>query len=253
MKKYFVAALVAVMSFVSLAPAMARENEGRKDEVKAKIEIKTELRKEIKEERKDLKERIKELSEALRFAPRALNLTGKLVSVSNVGASSTEITVNISRVFPHRPKNMPSSTVSFPQASTTITLKITDKTLLIKTFGGKMTVGDLTVGDELSLVVKFNQDGSLDVRVVKDNSLHVLREKKGVIDSISTGTLSFVLKQEERTLTVNTNSSTKFRFKDSTSTSFTDLKVGDKVVITGIVNTNTNIVLANSVTIKKRQ
>ena len=257
MKKFFISSLVAVMSLVSMVPALAHENEGRKDEIKAKIEVKTELRKEIKEERKDIKERIKEFAESLRFAPRALSLAGKLVSVNSTSTSSTEITVNITKVYPNKPKNMPSSTLSYPQASTTVTLKITDKTHLIRSWGGRMKISEMSVGDELRLMVKFNADGSMDLREVKDNSLHILKNKKGIIESINATLMSFVLKQDNRSLTVKTGAETRFKIDSDTSTttsnastSFANLQVGAKVKVNGIINTNLNVVNADSVIIK---
>ncbi len=264
MKKYLVLSLVAVMSFVSLAPALAHENEGknksngnkvaveiRKELNKEVKEERKELRKEIKEEKKEVKDEIKELEQALRFAPKALTFVGTLVSVNTTSTSSTEITINVAKVLPNRPKRMSSSTISYPESGKNITFKITGKTLLIKSYGGKMTVSEMSVGDELRIVGKFSKDGSLDVRVIKDNSLHSLRSKKGVVESIGTSTLSFVLKQDNRTLIVKTDATTKFSMRGNTSTSFDSLKVGSKVTVSGFVNTNTKTVIAHSVTINK--
>jgi len=257
MKNYLILSLVAVMSLVSLSPALANENKenkgnkGKNAEVRANVEIKKELKLEIKEERKGLKDKIKELTHALRFAPRAVNLTGKLVSVNNVSTSSAEITVNIARVSPNKPKNMPSSTLTYPQASTTITLKITDKTSLIKAWGGRMKISEMSAEDQLHMVVKFNADGSLDLRVLRDNSLHILRNKKGIVESINASITSFILKQNKRNLTVKTDANTKFQLRGNTSTSFADIKVGDKVTVSGIINTNLNTVNAVLIIIKK--
>ncbi len=259
MRKYFILSLVAVMSLVSLAPALATENEGRKGKGKEVAEMKKELRKEIKEEKKEMKEekkeikdRLKELEKAIRFVPKALTLVGKLVSVNTATSStSTEITVNVTKVLPGRPKKMPTSTVAYPEAGKDIVLKVSDKTLLIRAYGAKMEVSEMSVGDELRIVAKFGKDGLLDVRVVKDNSLHALRNKKGIVESINASILSFVLKQDNRNLTVKTDEKTKFHMKGNTSTSFANLKVGDKVTVNGIVNINTKTVDANSVTLKK--
>ncbi len=251
MKKYLVSALVAVMSFVSLAPALAHENEGNGKENRGEsAKVKTELRLEVKGERKDIKDHLKDLAQALRFAPKAINLAGKLVSVNIISTSSAEITVNVARVSPGRPKKMPTSTIAYPQVSTTVTFKITDKTSFIKAWGGKMTISEMTVGDELHITAKFNADGSVDVRLVKDNSLHVLRNKKGIIESINAGIMSFVLKQDNRSLTVKTDANTKFYTTGNTSTSFSSLQVGSKVKVGGVVNTNTNIV--NAISVKLR-
>lgn len=236
-----------IMSLASFAPALAVENAGKKNVGK---EIK-ELKKEIKEERKEVKKEVKELQNVLRFAPKALTLLGKLVSV-NSATSSTEIVVNVSKVLPGRPKKMPTSTaMSYPEKGKDIVLKITDKTSLIRAYGAKMKISEMSVGDELRIVAKFNQDGSLEARVVKDNSLHTLLNKKGIVESIDVAGLSFVLKQDSRMLNVKTDDKTKFFLKGSTSTSFADLKVGDKVTVNGIVNTNIKTVYAKSVTMKR--
>jgi len=254
MKKLVVLSLVAVMSLMSFAPALARENEnGKGKEKQIAVEIKKELKQEVKEEKKETKNEIKDLEKSLRYAPKALTLLGKLVSVNSAtSSSSTEITVNITKVLPGRPKKMPTSSVVYPEAGKNVVLKITDKSWLIKAYGAKMTVADMAIGDELRIVAKFNKDGSLEARVIKDNSLHMLLSKKGVIESIDTASLSFVFKQGNRTLTVKTDANTKFNMKNGTSTSFADLKVGDKVKVYGTLNSNTKTVVARSVTIEKR-
>ena len=262
MKKYLISSLVAVMSLVSLAPALAnenKENKGKSAEARASVEIKKELKleikeekKEMKEERKEIKDQLKELEKAIKFAPKALTLLGKLVSVNTATSStSTEITISVTKVLPGRPKRMPTSTVSYPEVGKNIVLKITNKALLIRAYGAKMKASEMSVGDELRIVAKFGKDGSLEARVIKDNTLHKLLNKKGTVESIDVGSLSFVLKQDKRTLTVKTNANTKFHMKDSTSTSFAALQVGDKVTVNGIVNINTKTVDASSVIIKK--
>lgn len=253
MKKYFILSLVAVMSLVSLAPALANENKGRGNDRKEAAQVKKELKKEIKEEKKEMRDDLKETGKALRFAPKALTLVGKLVSVNSATSStSTEITINVTKVLPGRPKKMPTSTVSYPETGKDLVLKISDKTLLIRAYGAKMKVSEMSVGDELRIVAKFGKDGSLEVRVIKDNYLHMLRNKKGVVESINASDLSFVLKQDERALTVKTDASTKFHMRGNTTTSFADLKVGDKVTVNGVLNANTKIVTAHSVAVVKR-
>jgi len=122
---------------------------------------------------------------------------------------------------------------------------------LARAYGAKMPVSEMSVGDDLRITAKFNKDGSLEARVIKDNSLHVLKSQKGMVESTDAANLSFVLKQNERVLTVKTDGKTKFQLRGSTSTSFADLKVGDKVTVKGILNTNLKVVRANAVTIQR--
>lgn len=245
MKKFIVLSLVAVLSLISFAPAFAREDEDRGGG-KERSEIKKELKKESKEEKKELKE----LEKMLRFAPKAMTLTGRLVSV-NTSVSTTEITVLVAKVWPSRPKRLSTSTVSYPEAGKEVVIKVPGKAKLIRAYGAKMSVADLSVGDQLHITAKFNKDGSVEARVIRDNSLHMLQNQKGVVESIDAAGLSFVLKQEKRILTIKTDVKTKFKMRGVTSTSFADLKVGDKVMVKGIINTNLKVVTAHSVVIQK--
>lgn len=262
LKKYIILSLVAVMSLGSLTPAFARDNDRGNNGKREVAQAKKELKKEIKEERKEMREevrdeikdRLEDLKKALKFAPRSIAFTAKLVSASpsTTTVSSTEIVVNVARVFPVRHKQIPTSTINYPEKNQNITLKINDKTTLVRAYGGKMKLSEMAVGDELHIVAKFNADGSLDVKIVRDNSLHVIEHKSGVVESINVSGLSFVLKQSNRVLTVNTDGETKFYMKRSTTTSFATLQVGDKVSVEGIINTNLKTVKARSVTIGKR-
>jgi len=242
MKKLAILSLVAMLSLVSVAPAFARadkkENKGR---------VVSEMKKEMKKENKEEKT---ELEKSLRFAPKALTLAGKLVSV-NTTASTTEITIMVDKVWPAKPKRMPTSTVTYPEVGKNLTITVPKKALLVRAYGAKMKVSEMSVGDDLRITAKFNKDGSLEARVIKNNSLHVLLNQKGAIESIDTAGLSFVLKQKKRTLTVKTDGKTKFHLRGSTSTSFADLKAGDKVMVKGILNTNFKVVYAHTVTIQR--
>ena len=240
MKKIVILSLIAMMSLASLSPALARED-GNKNKGKGK-EM-SELKKEMKKEKKD------NVKNNLRFAPKALTLVGKLVSI-NTAASTTEITITVNKVWPARPKRMSaSSTIVYPEVGKNLTIKVLRKASMVRAYGAKMKVTEMSVGDELRVTAKFNKDGSLEARVIKDNSLHMLQNQKGAVESVDAAGLSFVLKQPKRTLTVKTDSKTKFHLRGSTSTSFADLKVGEKVMVKGILNSQLKVVYANAVTI----
>lgn len=262
MKKYLLVTLVAVMALASVAPALAsqdREQENRglgiSEAVKAELQLKQENR---KEDRRSDEQKKKDLARVLKFAPRAITFVGKLTAVSNVEFSSTTtsttITVNVSKVMPKRPKQMNDPAVAYPEVNKSLVLNVTNRASLVKGFWGRMKLSDMSVGDELRIVAKFNKDGSLTVLSVKDNSLHMLEGKKGVIQSIDAVLKSFVVKQENRTLTVKTDADTKFVSKvndTNTAITFADLKVGSNVKVEGLVNTNLNtVVKVKSVTVK---
>ncbi len=256
MKKYLALPLAVIMSFVSLAPALANENRGNSH--REVVQIKKELKQEVKDERNEIKDQIKELQKTLRFAPKSLTLVGKLVTINSTSTSSTVITVSLDRVMPEEPRALStstttSSTLSYPVKNSNITLVINGDTDLIRAYGGKMAVSEMSVGDELHIIAKFNSDGSLSVRIVKDNSLHTILNKRGTVQSINAGNLTFVLKQEDRNLTVHTDSDTKFVLRGNTTTqSFASLQVGDRVKVDGIINTNLLTVNASKVVIAQR-
>ncbi len=242
MKKIAVLSLIAMLSLVSFAPALARndENGGKGKEM-------SELKKETKKEKKEDKN---EMEKHLRFAPKSLSLAGKLVSI-NTAASTTEITITVNKAWPAKPKRMSaSSTVVYPEVGKDLVIKVPKKAMLIRAYGAKMKVSEMSVGDDLRITARFNKDGLVEARVIRDMSLHILLNQKGAVESIDAAGLSFVLKQEKRTLTIKTDAKTKFHLRGSTSTSFADLKVGDKVMVKGILNTNLKVVYANAVTIQ---
>ncbi len=249
------------MALASVAPTLAsqdREKENRglgiSDEVKAELKARQEDR---REDRKEDKER---LAKMLKFAPRSISFVATLtvapaVSAFSTSTTSTPITVKVTKVTPKRPKQMTDQSVVYPTVDQSLVLTLTNKTQLVRDWFGRMKLSEMTVGDELRIVAKYNKDGSLIVVSVKDNSLHVLSDRKGVIESINAAAQSFVLKQDKRTLTVNTSAETKFVSKlnpTAATISFADLKVGQTVAVDGLVNTNLQAVAkAKVVTVKK--
>jgi hypothetical protein len=257
MKKYLIASLVAITTLMSVVPAFAsqdREQENRGSLISAEAKVGLKL-----EDRRNDDQKKKDLEKSLKFAPRAITFVGKLVTASTVSeftstTTSTTITVNVSKVMPNRPKKLIDPAVLYPEVSKNLVLTLTKKTTLVREFLGKMKLSDMSVGDEVRIVAKFNKDGSLFVVAIKDNSIHMISSKKGIIQSIDAVLKSFVFKQGDKTLTVKTDADTKFvsRIDDTKTTiTFADLKVGSAVKVEGVVNTNLNTVLKTKlVTVK---
>jgi hypothetical protein len=129
---------------------------------------------------------------------------------------------------------------------------LTVKTTLLRAYGGKMKASEMAVGDEVRVVAKYTKEGVIEAKVVKDNSLYVILNRKGTVESIDAANGTFVLKQEKRTLTVKTNSNTKLTLKGAGDVVFSSLVVGDAVRVEGIVNLNSKTVDARAVVIAKR-
>lgn len=250
-QKYIVASLAIAVSAVSMAPALAMDNpsrEGKNDLLK----VKQELRTEIKIEKDSLKEKVKEMSKKWRFTTRTVMVTGKVTAVNSASASAPEVTISVTKVGPMMPKSWPTSTVPYPTPSSSLVLKLTDKTSLYRGYWGKMKLAEVAVGDEVKAAVKFNEDGTLNVKWFQDESLHVILRNSGTVESVNAVNGTFVLKQTNRTVTVKTTAATKIKLKPNTAITLNDVKVGDTVHVQGIINLNTKTVAASSVSVAKR-
>lgn len=249
-QKYIVAALAVVVSAVSVAPVSAMDNQNREDRSDI-LKMKQELRTEIKSEKDILKERVKEMSKKWRFSNRAVTVTGKVTAVSTA-SPTPEITIYVAKVGPVMPKSWPTSTVPYPTPSSSLVLKLTDKTPVYRGYWAKMKLDEVAVGDEVKAVVKFNEDGTLGVKWVQDQSVHVMLRKNGTIESVDTANGTFVLKQTNRTVTVKVAPTTKMKLRPDTAITLGDLKAGDVVHVQGIINLNTKTVAATSVSVARR-
>lgn len=235
------------MSLVSLAPAaLARDNE-RDENRNDTAAVKTELRMELRDDAQEMKARLKQMARKFKFTSRAVTVTGKITAINTANPAAPEVTIFVASVGPNMPKHWPTSTVSYPTPSTSLTLKLSDKSPLYRGYWGKMKLAEMAVGDEVRAVLKFNEDGSLSVKWFQDKSLHVMLRKSGTVKSIDAANGTFVMEQPSRTVTVKTTSNTKFVTKQNTAASFANLKVGDAVKVQGIINLNTKVVAATSV------
>ncbi len=118
-----------------------------------------------------------------------------------------------------------------------ITLNLTDKTNLLRKFGGKASLAELKVGDIVTARGKWQDSDKavLEVRVLRDLSL----QKRtgtfwGKIKSID-GTKGFVLTTANRgELSVLVSAGTKIVDRKERKLSFTDLVVDHRVRVTGL-------------------
>lgn len=118
----------------------------------------------------------------------------------------------------------------------TATLNITDKTVILKKFGGKSSMTELKVGDIVTAVGTWTQTDPpvLETKVLRD--LSILKRKAtfwGKIKSISGDTfvLSTIFRGE---LTIKTDGETKFVNRREETIVFSDLKEGHRVRVKGI-------------------
>ena len=215
-------------------------------------EKRQEVRDELKDKMKDLRDEFRKKRDELmhKLVRRELTLRGELTAMS-----STSLTVKVSNVRPDFHQQWASvSSSTFPAKDTLVTVKIDNKTKVVRRFNGKSSLDELTVGDTMQIVGRLNDDGTVSARVVKDDSIQLShRVYHGTIASLDATAQSFsmtLMSSSSVAFMVRTSATTKFRVPGVTSTSFANLQVGNKVWVRGFVNTRTKTIDANVVKVK---
>lgn len=114
-------------------------------------------------------------------------------------------------------------------------INITDKTKILRKFGGKSSFSELSVGDELMVFGKFTDDTktTIDAKTIKNNSIQKRFGAffgKVTIKNID----NFVMETEERGIQTVYFGNAKFVQRNETAMIYTDLKVGDRVRVKGV-------------------
>jgi len=117
----------------------------------------------------------------------------------------------------------------------TFQVNITDKTQILRKFGGKSSLSEFSVGDEVVIFGKFTDDTRLiiDAKVVKNN---FIQKRKGAFFGKVTvkNTDNFVIETLERGSQTVYFGGAKFVNRKEISISYSDIKVGDRVRVKGV-------------------
>jgi len=213
MKKIFIVGLVAALSLLALAPAMADEATTTSSGTPTPVV-------------------------QAKFVRRAVTVTGTLTSLAGTSAPTTMV-LKVANVLPKKAKKW---TGIYPTVGSDLTVNIATTTKVIRFYGAKAALSELQVGDSFRLVVKTNEDGTVTAQVVRDNSIHVTVLKTGKITSIDTAGNSLVMTSGKTTLTVMLDSTTKIKIAKVTTPTIANLNVGDAVTVNGLINTHTSTV-----------
>ncbi|MFA6428790.1 MAG: DUF5666 domain-containing protein [Candidatus Buchananbacteria bacterium] len=133
----------------------------------------------------------------------------------------------------------------------TYTVNLTANTNLIRKFGGKSNLAEFGIGDQVQVTGILDNDTTITAKSVRDVSI----QKRwgnftGAIESLDSSTQTFSLQPVKRDLqTVKTTLDTKITKAGQTLT-FTDLKIADQVIISGVWNTTTNQIMAEKIKVK---
>jgi hypothetical protein len=114
-------------------------------------------------------------------------------------------------------------------------VNITDKTKILRKFGGKSTFGELSAGDEVMVFGKFTDDTKsiIDAKTVKNNSI---QKRFGAFFGKVTvkNTDNFVMETAERGVQTVYFGTAKFVDRKETNITINDIKVGDRVRVKGV-------------------
>jgi len=117
----------------------------------------------------------------------------------------------------------------------TFQVNIIGSTQLLRRFGGKSTLTEYSVGNEVIVFGKFTDESksTIDAKIVKNNSI---QKRRGTFfgDITVKNTDNFIMQSEGRgNQTVYFGSAT-FKDRKETLITFSDIKVGDKVRVRGV-------------------
>ena len=113
----------------------------------------------------------------------------------------------------------------------------------------------LRVGDKLNVTGLLSSFGTTigvsATKIMDMTSFALAKGTSGTVTSVSTSTGTFVIKEDDKTITVQTNASTTFaRTGTSTPQTFSLVTFNSKVKVTGTANTDGTIITATNVLVK---
>lgn len=234
MKKIFFLATAGIMlfSFVVKAVAVSNNQVGQ--------EIREEIRERTREEIQEKRISGTPFPKLLRIENRILErIREKFPFLLPAGVNKATITEISGTTLP--------TTIKVIKESKNITLNITDKTVILRKFGGKSNLSELHVGDIVSargiwMQVEGSEETILDTRVLRDISI---QKRKGTFwGSIeSVGDNSFVLLTARRgRQTVRVSSTAKIINRRAQIITFADLKAGHRVRVSGVWDSTLNLI-----------
>ncbi|MFA5770326.1 MAG: hypothetical protein WC894_02425 [Patescibacteria group bacterium] len=215
MKKISLTVVILAL-FLSITPlALARtkntiretSEEGKK-EGSSRADIRRDVKENVKENRAGLLDKVKNfMKKNLRFEARVKgNIT--IIGANNFSLSGEDGTFQIN---------------------------ITDKTQILRKFGGKISLSEYSVGDEVVVFGKFTDDTKLiiDAKTVKNNSI---QKRKGAFFGKVTvkNSDNFVMETLERGTQTVYFGTAKIVDRRETNISYSDIKVGDRIRAKGV-------------------
>lgn len=127
-------------------------------------------------------------------------------------------------------------------------LHVKDDTKIVRRFMGKTDLSEYVAGDQLLVVGRLNDDGTIDAKTLKNNSIWLVGTHgiAGEITAIDVAGSKFTMVWGDKTFTVEVSEKTEIK-KAGAKVVLSDLAVGDKVKGRGTARGRTNTVRASVV------
>ncbi|TSC84913.1 MAG: hypothetical protein G01um101413_297 [Parcubacteria group bacterium Gr01-1014_13] len=179
--------------------------------------------------------------------PLPFSLRGELTAISSTTLPAS-LTMEVTGVLPPLTGSLRSL---LAQPVNMVTFKVDSNTKITETSGATITLADLKVGDDIVMQGNIDAGGNITATTVRDNSVGVVSSTaKGNVQSVDPFDQTFVLvKDDGSTMNVAVHGSTIFNVPGMTTSVFADIKVGDNVRVEGALNTRTNVLTANIITV----
>ena len=132
-----------------------------------------------------------------------------------------------------------------------VEVDISENTKFVRKFFGQCELSEFLPGDELMIVGRINDEGRIDAKLVKDNSIWLTSThgRAGEITAIDESNQSFTLEHDGKTWNIYTTALTRYVDGANGDVDFSALEVGDKIRGRGVARWGSEDITATIVVI----
>jgi len=132
-----------------------------------------------------------------------------------------------------------------------VEVNVLEETKLVRRFFGSTTLEEFQPGDELKIVGRINDEGMVDAKLIKDNSIWKTSTKgvAGKVTAIDSSNMSFTISWYGKDYIVYVTDSTRIVDGPYGDVAFEELEVDDKIRGRGTRRAKTNEVTAETIVI----
>jgi len=124
------------------------------------------------------------------------------------------------------------------------TVKIDENTKLVRRFWGDTQLSEFSVGDNVHIIMK-DDNGVYTAYLLKDQSTFLTRYHRiATVTDVDETNNTLTVQKGEKTGTISIDDDTRVKV-EGTEATITDIEVGDKIAVKGVVNKNLQTVFAD--------